>query len=240
MIELNNFSLSFGKKNILSNINLVIEKGDNIGIIGPSGSGKTSLIKSILGVYGDQGRIIINKTYSKNISVSSRSTMISYMSQFFNPSSSLQVKDFVSLSRMIMRKGKCTPVFEEEIYLKMKEKRVDILSGGERQLVQLLGVIHQSTKVNLLDEPTSSLDPFYIKAFVELFYKYLNNNTNVIVSHDINLICRLCSKIVGIKDGQITFIKDRDSFQKDLSFLEELFSIKFEKIKNNIFPKIYG
>lgn len=184
--------------NILHNINLSIKEGSLVGIFGASGSGKTTLLKTIKGFNSNwHGEITF-----KNNKIDLYDTSIVYIFQeniFFN---------HLSLIDNFLLTGKnLKEIYEMIEYLNLNHlinKKINELSGGEKQRLGICRSLLMNPKILLMDEPTSALDRENRQLFYELFLK-LNKEKNItilMISHD-NESKHIFNEIYYITDGKI-------------------------------------
>lgn len=219
-LELNDVCIRYSKsKPILENIDLSIHKGEFIGIAGRSGSGKTTLLETIGGFHKPicgtiffENKEIFNKSFDK-ISFRKKLQIVFQFpeNQFFEKS----VFDEVAFGLKMMK------LSDDEINLKtykaienvglsedsIWEKSPFILSGGEKRRVAVACALAQEPEILLLDEPFSGLDRDGSNYLKEILLELNENGTTILmVSHDIETLCELCSRILVISHGKI--IKD--------------------------------
>ena len=160
MIEIKDLQKKFGKNEVLKGIDLNIQQGGIFSILGPNGSGKTTLIKCILGmVLPDSGQISINGEVIKN--TYKYRDQIDYLPQIAKFPGNLTVKEIIAMIKDL-RTSKTNK--EEELIELFKlqpflNKRLDNLSGGTKQKVNLVLTFMFDSPLIILDEPTSGLDP---------------------------------------------------------------------------------
>ncbi len=213
--KINIKNLTFGyteDKKIFTNFNLNIDGNDKIGIIGPSGNGKSTIIKLIMGYYKvPNNTIFIDDQDINNYSLSSLRKQISYINQntkLFNK----------TIIENIQYGNNLTQEQVHELFDKYTLHNIfknlpnglntnvgvngDSLSGGQKQLIQLLRSYNKNNKILILDEPTSALDDETRKAVLQIITDISKNSTLIIITHD-NKNLNLVNKIVKLKEGKI-------------------------------------
>ena len=190
LIEIKDFTLSVGDKNLVEDISLNIKNGYKIAIIGKNGCGKTTLLN----------KIIDNEIDEINIS---KSVKIGYFDQNQNI-----LDDEKTILENIKEGSKWDESF---IRINLSEfgfkndsvnKKVEELSGGERVKVAICKIILSDNNLLILDEPTNYLDIKTIEALEEALIN--TNKTVIVVSHDIRFLSNVCNYIIEIKDNKIT------------------------------------
>jgi len=218
IITIDNFSFSIRNNVILKDISFGVNKGDYFSIIGPNGAGKTTLLKCLMRIYtGGKGTIILDGKSLNSYTQKELAKLISYVPQsdgrsmdftvnefvmmgrypYFSPFSSVSKKDREAVSEAL--------VSTETEYLAYRY--LNTLSGGERQSVFIAAAIAQGSKIFLLDEPTTSLDPKH-QSDIQKILKRINSEhgiTIVSVTHDINNAILLSNHIIVLKEGTVAF-----------------------------------
>ena len=247
IIRLENFFLYYSKvqqKRVeaLSDINIVINKGEQIAIIGPSGSGKTSFLKSIVfALRPSSGKLLFENINPWSISSKKRHRLrsrifLSSQVPHLPPRQKVMTAVFAGKLASI---NSCMSLFSL-VYPQDLEKikfaldcfglgeklyeRVDRLSGGERQRVSLARAILSESKLWAIDEPLASLDPMRAKeSLINLKQIALQRNLTFIASlHQTDFAFTHFSRIIGIKKGKIYF--DCSPSKVDDSLIKDLYS----------------
>lgn len=209
ILEINNltYQLSEAKK-VLSNISLAVYDGERIGIIGPNGAGKTTLFLSIAGVNKPlEGEIILFDRHVASGEFRPELGMVfqNQDDQIFCPS----VGDDIAFGPINMGltkdevKQRVNFVVELLGIGELVDRLPHQLSGGEKRLVAIAGVIAMQPQLMIYDEPTSNLDMRYRRRLIE-FIKYSSSHKGMLVaSHDLEFILEVCNRVVLLDDGRI-------------------------------------
>ncbi len=213
-MKLNNISKSF-EKEILSDISLNIEKNKITGILGPSGSGKTTLLRIISGLeFPDKGTIFINDkcVCSENVFVEPEKRNIGFVFQDLGLWPHMNAEehlDFVLDAKGIANSEQKEKEIKKIIKLVNLENYLRAyphqLSGGEKQRLAIARVLAQDSKILLLDEPFSNLDPVLkkeLKKEIVALQKKMKL-TIVYITHNPSEIFDIADKIVILKEGKI-------------------------------------
>jgi iron complex transport system ATP-binding protein len=216
IFELKNITHSYGEKEVIKNISLSIDENEFMGFIGPNGSGKTTLLKLISrALMPVSGEILFKGVNTASLKAKYLASNIAMVPQEENPAFPFTVEEIVLMGRApyINRFSWETKADYETAekamkladVLKLKDRRIDELSSGEKQRVIIARGLAQKPGVILLDEPTSHLD---INHQIDIFnlLKSLNQKekiTVIMVLHDINLAVKYCGRLVLIKNGKV-------------------------------------
>jgi ABC-type multidrug transport system fused ATPase/permease subunit len=208
-------NLSFGysdDKKIFNNFNLKIKQNEKVAIVGKSGNGKSTLIKLIMGYYKvPNNTIFIDDQDINSYSLSSIRMKISYINQntkLFN----------MTIYENIKYGNDMTTEYISTLILKYNLQNIfknlpkgfdtnvgvngDSLSGGQKQIIQLLRCYSKNNKIIILDEPTSALDNETRLIVLQIIKDISINSTLIIITHDENNL-DLVNKIITLKDGKI-------------------------------------
>ena len=162
-LEIKNVGKTFGKDEILKNINIEIKKGEFFSLLGPSGCGKTTLLRMIAGfIRPDKGSISINGEVIDHLNPNERNVNTVFQNYALFPN--MTVFENVAFPLKIKKTAK--EEIEKEVlkYLELvglqehKDKMPSSLSGGQKQRVSIARALISKPDVLLLDEPLSALD----------------------------------------------------------------------------------
>ena len=220
MIEINNLSKNFGELNVLNQISFNIEKGEIYGIIGQSGAGKSTLLRCINGLEKfDSGSLVVDGKEIQHLKKGELRQVQKEMGmifQNFNLLSRLNVYDNVALPLQFWGQKKNSPENKEKIMNLLRlvglEDKINSkpaqLSGGQQQRVAIARALVLDPKILLCDEATSALDPVITKGILDLLIK-INKEmgiTIVVVTHQMEVIKQICSKVAFIKNGKVVAV----------------------------------
>jgi len=193
VIEAKNVSKAFGDKLLYDNLNFTLPQAGIVGIIGPNGAGKSTIFKMIMGEEKpDSGEFIIGDTVK-----------IAYVDQAhsnINPDKSIW-ENFADGQELIMMGGRQV---NSRAYLSRfnfggsdQNKKVSMLSGGERNRLHLAMTLKEEGNVLLLDEPTNDLDINTLRALEEGLENFAG--CAVVISHDRWFLDRICTHILAFE-----------------------------------------
>ena len=251
-INVENLSISFDEKSILKGISCEIFQGDFLSIIGPNGAGKSTILKCICGLIdGWSGSISIDEKPLKNFAPKERAKLISYVPQSVQNRLPFSVFEFVAMGRYphlspfsSLDKSDRDLIENALKSVQMqnfRDRKMDTLSGGERQMVMIAAGLAQGGNALILDEPIN----FWLSPQVEVMQtlKNLNETQNlsiVTVNHDLQSALNFSSKLIAIKNGKLFRAGTPLEFA-DADFLKDLYETNFQKIsidnRNFIFPE---
>ncbi len=229
---------SFADKQVINDINLEINKNDFVGIIGPNGAGKSTLLRLLAGILNITAGEV--KLYGRNISSYERKKLAvqaAYVPQSVDIAFPFQVHEVLNMGRYPLIKGildedRIGKEIIEQILVKMdlmhfKNRPYNSLSGGEKQRTIIASALVQQAPLFLLDEPTSALDLKHQQLVMEylLSMQQKNGNTVIIVTHDLNLASRFCSRLIMLDKG--TVLADGSPAEVlQFSLIEKVYGVK--------------
>lgn len=248
-IKIENLVCKKQGKLILDNINLDINKGGFYTILGPNGGGKSTLISHIVKATSVQsGSIFLNGKNIKSIKAKELAKRIAYVPQNTNMSIQFTNYDVVMMGRAhsLSALGSETNNDKEIVFeamkqtdtLKLKDKLISQISGGERQRVLLARAIAQGAECLILDEPVAHLDINHSINLLNIL-KRLNideGKTIISVMHDINLSLNYGKECILIKDGKVINSGEINNVLNEQS-IYEMYGVKMKKVydENNIY-----
>src|SRR6266545_6650116 len=192
VFEFDGITTSFDERLILDHFSATVPPGSIVGIIGPNGAGKTTLIRMIVGKETpDSGSIKIGETVKLAYADQSR-TLDSDKTVYEEIS---QGADTLELgNRKINARAYCASF---NFLGSDQQKKVGVLSGGERNRVHLAKTLTEGANVLLLDEPTNDLDVNTLRALEEALEEFAG--TALVVSHDRWFLDRICTHIIAFE-----------------------------------------
>lgn len=215
-IEVNQIELTYLQEPVLQRVSFQVAEGEFFIITGPNGSGKTTLLKSITGMEGIQkGNIVINGQDLSEYSRRELARTVAYVPQNPQQDYPFTVQEIVLMgrsphlglleteSRADLEQAK--RAMEAAQLSHLANRKINQLSGGEKQRVLIARALCQEPSIMLLDEPTSSLDLAHqvlIMDFLEKLQKE-ENITIIMVAHDLNLASLYGQRILLLKQGQV-------------------------------------
>jgi phospholipid/cholesterol/gamma-HCH transport system ATP-binding protein len=215
VVVMEHIKKSFGNNHVLRDINLVVNKGENLVVLGKSGTGKSVLIKCIVGLIDpDEGSLVI---LGKNISGLREKELIEIRKKtgFLFQSGALYDSMTVRENLEFPLRRQLHKITKEEMNLLVKEalenvglaETIDMstseLSGGMRKRLGLARTLILKPEIMLYDEPTTGLDPITSKEISNLILdvqkKY--HTSSIIITHDIECTKLVANRIIVLKEG---------------------------------------
>ena len=200
---------------VLNDLNLVISKGERVGIIGETGSGKSTFMDVLMGLlYIQGGKIIIDDTEITKDEMPLWRKHLAHVPQFIYLTDSSIAENIafgrpasdinMELVRKVARKAKLCEVIERmpKKYDTIIGERGVKLSGGQRQRIGIARALYKQADLIVLDEATSALDEVTELALMENIYELDQNLTLIIVAHRLSTL-RGCNRILKIQDGKL-------------------------------------
>ena len=207
VIDAENITKSFGDKLLFENLSFHIPAGAIVGIVGPNGAGKTTLFKMIAGIEKpDSGEIKIGQTVKAVYVDQMRSTLDENKTVYETLSGGA---DIVKLGA-VDEKGRALEGGVREVNAHAycgwfnfggadQNKKVGVLSGGEKNRLNLGMMLKESGNVLMLDEPTNDLDVQTVRALEEALEDFAG--CALVVSHDRWFLDRICTHILAFENN---------------------------------------
>lgn len=216
MISLQNLTVGYGEKAILSDINQTLEPGRLVCLLGSNGVGKSTILRTLAGFQPPlSGEVLIDGRNLSSLTLAERSKAVSVVLTERVEVPYMKVADLVGMGRSPYTGffGKLTKedkqIVGEAIEMvgisSLAERTIDTLSDGERQKAFLAKALAQQTPIILLDEPTAFLD-FHAKISTLRLMQKLAHETNKIIlmsTHDVEMALRLSDLLWIVQDGKI-------------------------------------
>ena len=228
-LELCHVSKSYGEKNVLNDINLLIPRGEKIAFVGRNGEGKSTLAKIICGVLDHTGEVKLGHEVKIGYYAQNQQDMLDTEKTVFETLDDVATGDM----RVKVKSLLGAFLFSGETI----DKKVKVLSGGEKARLSLAKMLLFPTNLLVLDEPTNHLDMLSKDILKSALIQY--DGTLIVVSHDRDFLQGLTTKVYEFKKPHIKeYIGDIYDFleEKRLKELDDL--NKKQKIQQQQAPVV--
>ena len=213
-INVENVSFAYADEQILSDVNLQLNKGEILGIHGRSGSGKSTLLKLMMRFYDpQQGRICINDTDLKNINTVNLRDNIAYITQqtyIFNETvyENIVLANRNATKEQVIEAAKKASIHEfimslPEGYDTKITEMGNNLSDGEKQRIGIARAFLHNAPIILLDEPTSNLDSLNEAMILQSLLNVKAEKLIILVSHRASTMA-ICDQVIPIANGRMS------------------------------------
>ena len=223
LVKCNNLCKEFDNKQVLNNINLSLPKGKIIGLLGKNGMGKTTLIKLMNDLLTPtSGEVLIN---GEKPSVNSKK-IISYLPERTYLDKGMRVSQILTLFEDFYEN------FNKEKAIKLLNdldldinSRVNKMSKGMQEKLQLILVMSRDAELYILDEPLGGVDPATRDYILDTILSNFSEGASVIIStHLISDIERILDEVIFIDKGNIILTSSADELRaKENSSIDEIF-----------------
>jgi sulfate-transporting ATPase len=193
VVSFEGVSKSFGDRMLIDNLTFKLPRGGIVGVIGPNGAGKTTLFRMIMGVEKpDKGQVKVGDTVKLGYVDQSRDALDPDKTIYDEISESIET---IQIGERSINSRSYVSSFNFKG--QDQQKRVGILSGGERNRVHLAKMIKRSGNVLLLDEPSNDLDVDTLRALEDGLEKF--PGCAVVISHDRWFLDRIATHILAFE-----------------------------------------
>jgi len=194
MLEASNLTLP----DRLHGASIGIAEGELVCLVGPNGSGKTSLLHAIAGIGGPSGEVTLDGVDPRTLGPTRRPGFLTYLPATRDIPWPLVARDLIALG------GGSTSFAALELDA-LLDRRVDLLSTGERSRVLIARALAPRPKLVLLDEPTANLDPLWQIRLMELVREEIGHSGRaaLVAIHDLDAASRYADRILVMDKGRI-------------------------------------
>jgi ABC-2 type transport system ATP-binding protein len=228
MLEVTHLKKAYGKKVVLEDFNLNIEKGSFFGLLGPNGAGKSTLIHCITGIGKITGGTITVNGLDVEGQYQEARKQIGLSPQEFNVdifATPRQLLDFVGGYyglRKEEREARAEELLAQFDLIEHAEKQFRELSGGLKRRVTLARALMHKPPLLILDEPTAGVDVEQRRSLWRYFRELNQAGTTIILtSHYLEEIEQLCDEVAVINKGQLIIRESIEDFTKEGSVEEK-------------------
>ena len=217
-LEVQHLKKSYGSRQVVKDVSLVVQKGEVVGLLGPNGAGKTTSFYMIVGlVPSDGGDILIDGQSVAHMPIHRRSRLgLSYLPQEASIFRKLTVQENVRAVLELQRDESGQPLpkseMEDRLMALLQELRVDhlrdspalALSGGERRRVEIARTLATQPRFILLDEPFAGIDPIAVIEIQRIVGFLKERGIGVLITdHNVRETLGICDHAFIISDGRV-------------------------------------
>ena len=205
-LELNNIEKSFGEKQVLKGVSLTAEGGKAFGLLGRNGAGKTTSIRILMNVFpANSGRVLLDGQ-----PIDYRRVRFGYLPEERGLYPKKKIIDQLVYFAELKGMGHADAVRSVDKWLERlgmteyRAKRLDTLSKGNQQKIQLITALAHDPQIVILDEPFSGLDPVNAMLLKDVVREEIAKGKIVLFSsHQMNYIEEFCDSIAILNGGQV-------------------------------------
>ncbi len=211
-LVINKISKSYGKKQIVRDISIKLNKGEIAGLLGPNGAGKTSTFYMIVGlIKPDSGSIYLDKTDVSNFPIYIRGKKgIGYLPQEPSIFRGMNVEDnLMSIIEIIEKDKSKRQIIMENLLNEfdlnhVRKSKSIVLSGGERRRLEIARTLASKPNYLLLDEPLTGIDPVSIEEIKIIIKKLKNRNIGILITdHNVRETLKIVDRVYIVNEGAI-------------------------------------
>lgn len=219
LVTIDHFRMDFGNSTVVNDLSFSVNRGETFGLLGANGSGKTTTIRALLGIYQPTGGqlLIDGRPYTVDGGIK-----LGYLPEergLYKKESVLAVMVYFGRLKGMTKSAAedwSRRYLERVGLLDKASTRLDKLSGGQQQKIQLGVTIMNDPELLILDEPTKGFDPINRRLLMTIIEEHQQAGATVIfVTHQMEEVERLCDRIILLKDGSasvygtVTDVKQR-------------------------------
>ena len=192
-VQMSDVAMSFDDKQIFSGVNLTVERGDKIAFVGRNGEGKSTLVKCIMGKLQNEGKLELGHNVQIGYFAQNQAQMLDENLSVFDTIDYVAKGDI----RLKIRDILGAFMFGGEA----SDKKVKVLSGGERSRLAMIKLLLEPVNFLILDEPTNHLDMRSKDVLKEAIKEF--DGTVIVVSHDREFLDGLVTKVYEFGGGVV-------------------------------------
>ena len=217
-LELRNIEKSFGEKQVLKGITLEAEGGKAFGLLGRNGAGKTTTIRILMNVFGaNGGEIIFN-----GAPIDYKSVKFGYLPEERGLYPKKKIIDQLTYFAELKGMSAADAVKSIDYWLERLEmteyrnKRLDTLSKGNQQKIQLITALAHDPQIVILDEPFSGLDPVNARLLKDVVKEEISKGKIVLFSsHQMSYIEEFCDSIAILNQGKVAIAGELNEIKRN-------------------------
>lgn len=205
LVHIANFRMDFGRTIVIRELSFDIRRGETFGFLGSNGSGKTTTIRALLGIYQPTAGVLHIDGRPFSPEAGERLGYLPEERGLYKKESVIDVMVYFGRLKGLgaEQARRWSRAYLERVGIGDKEKvRLDKLSGGQQQKVQLGVTIMNDPELLILDEPTKGFDPVNRRLLMDIIDDQKRaGSTVMMVTHQMEEVERLCDRVILLKDG---------------------------------------
>ncbi|MCL2085646.1 ATP-binding cassette domain-containing protein [Candidatus Saccharibacteria bacterium] len=231
VISVKDFVMKFGSKKVVDGLSFEVKRGEVFGFLGSNGSGKTTTLRALLGVFEPtSGELLVNGQKFEPASV-----RLGYLPEergLYKKESVFDVMKYFADLKGVKNAAKWINNYLKRVDLdSMAKSRIETLSGGQQQKIQLGVTIMGEPDILILDEPTKGFDPVNRRLLNDLIEaEHKRGATILMISHDMEEVEKTCDRILLLKNGKAEAYGEISEVKKQFGL----------RSLDDIFVKVYG
>jgi ABC-2 type transport system ATP-binding protein len=206
LVHIENFRMDFGRTTVIRDLSFDIRAGETFGFLGSNGSGKTTTIRALLGIYVPTAGVLHIDGRDFSPEVGGRLGYLPEERGLYKKESTIDVMTYFGRLKGLSKQEAFSWSMDylERVALADKAKtRIDKLSGGQQQKVQLGVTIMNKPELLILDEPTKGFDPVNRRLLMDIIEDQKKAGATVLmVTHQMEEVERLCDRVILLKNGE--------------------------------------
>ena len=231
-MEVRDFRMKFGDREVISGLNFEVRQGEIFGLLGSNGSGKTTTLRALLGLYvPTAGTLLVN---GRKFEPGGHS-VVGYLPEdrgLYKKENVIDIMTYFGELKGLRNPKEWSQKYLDKVGIGDKTGvKLEKLSSGQQQKVQLGITIMNDPKLLILDEPTKGFDPVNRKLLMSIIDDlHKKGSTVLLITHYMDEVERLCDRILLLKDGEARAYGRVDAVKKEFG----------GKSLDEIFVEIYG
>lgn len=227
VVKLENITYRYPDKfKAIEDLSFSVKEGEKIGLIGANGAGKSTILKLLTGLFiSEEGKISIDSIELNKNNLKEIRRKIGFIFQdsdsqlFMNT-----VYDDIAFGLRSMGMSEEKVAEKVDKILKklsieyLKDKSIYKLSGGQKRIISIAGILVMKPEIIIMDEPTCALDPKYRRIFINILKDL--QQTQIIATHDLDMIKDTCSRVIILNEGKVVADGKSDELLKEKKLLE--------------------
>jgi len=218
IIEIKGLTKTYHNKKALNNVTLTIEKGKVVGILGPNGSGKTTLIKILAGILRPTGGEVFIDGNRPGVTTKS---IISYLPDRNFLYDWMNIQDAINFFKDFYADFDENRAYELLDFMKLdKNMKVDSLSKGMMEKLNLSLVLSRNAKVYILDEPIAGVDPVARDQILDaIINNYNEESTMIITTHLVRDMENIFDEVIFLKEGEVYLLGNAEALREERNMI---------------------